>query len=528
MMSSPRTPIAHDCCLPLRLRSRAHRWCCICLALAGIAGGCATLGSLGPKYEPDEVDALNAKTKQIAAKLVRTADDLKRIQEVLMRVADGDANAVNAAKQTVDEIKQTAAELAKIPDDVKQIIASAESLLRNAPKNYAGPRALHLPKKKELLEEAVETVKGMPKQIQEIGLAAQELGNCAATLVSGGKCDPTALANAKVTVPPALRALASKARPTTPDSSATTASTTAGRRPMASGTVTFTCPQAEVVAEKMYAALGSQCQILLAERQLRADLERGAGVCNVAPLQAARRFAFSWTSPEEPQMAACIARSTEFWTKMRDQADNLQPSCDVTDLVTNVARHVAKLSQPDCDKVAARMLDEFRTFRAASGFVASPWGSTPKEAFMTLANLRDEASGDFSQDRVVAGFDAHLVFRFELERLTRVEVSFKRDAHANSSLPSPAQLERVLTRKYGKPALASTEKATKTAEALGEMGLAYLCPLEVDDSAVLWVLPETVIVLHWRVGNPPTLVYASRQLAAWAADVDDAARAKTI
>jgi outer membrane beta-barrel protein len=76
--------------------------------------------------------------------------------------------------------------LGSLPDKALGMVSSGQSMLTNAPSQYAGPQILHLPRKLQLLKEAVGALSDVPGEIVA-------LVECVGALTSGGSCDASAL-----------------------------------------------------------------------------------------------------------------------------------------------------------------------------------------------------------------------------------------------------------------------------------------------------------------------------------------------
>jgi len=157
--------------------------------------GCATLsgaGDLGPKYEPDKVDELNAQTKRINEKVKSIGDEIAKLRKRIGGVVKGEVELESfedEAKRLKKSVLEMVGVVKEMPSRAKKLLLTAKDLLVEAPKKYLGTQALHLPKKVDLLKESIEELKKVPstaKGILDEGLA---LGKCVAGLAQGSAAE---------------------------------------------------------------------------------------------------------------------------------------------------------------------------------------------------------------------------------------------------------------------------------------------------------------------------------------------------
>lgn len=79
-----------------------------------------------------------------------------------------------------------------LPSRAGSLLSTAKDMLQNAPTNYSGPQALHLPKKVELIKESISKLSEIPARSKELLQEGLALIRCVTGLTRGGdasQCD---------------------------------------------------------------------------------------------------------------------------------------------------------------------------------------------------------------------------------------------------------------------------------------------------------------------------------------------------
>ena len=160
--------------------------------------GCATLskitGSIGPEYKQDKVDEFHAKTKELHSKLKSIGDKIAELRNRVGAVVKGDIS-YDKIKEDVNKLKGMVATVKEIPKKVKDLVMTAKQMLMEAPQKYAGPQALHLPKKVKLIKKSIAVLKEIPSVCKGIAMEGVALTKCVGGLASGSaaQCDEKSL-----------------------------------------------------------------------------------------------------------------------------------------------------------------------------------------------------------------------------------------------------------------------------------------------------------------------------------------------
>ena len=173
------------------------------ILMVGLLGtsGCALfskLGDLGPKYEPDRVDDFHAQAKALHSSLTRIGERIAGLRHRIARVVKGDVS-FESIKGEVQNLEKMVGIVKRLPSRAINLLKTAKQMLVEAPKQYAGPQALHLPKKVELIKESITTLKEIPSACKNILMEGVALTKCVGGLSSGStaNCDARALVASK-------------------------------------------------------------------------------------------------------------------------------------------------------------------------------------------------------------------------------------------------------------------------------------------------------------------------------------------
>lgn len=98
---------------------------------------------------------------------------------------------VQSIRGDVRNLGKMVATVKQLPARASRLLETAQKMLVDAPKNYAGPQVLHLPKKVELIKKAVAVLKQIPGTCKEVLTEGLALGRCTTGLASGSTvhCD---------------------------------------------------------------------------------------------------------------------------------------------------------------------------------------------------------------------------------------------------------------------------------------------------------------------------------------------------
>lgn len=143
--------------------------------------GCAGLSGIGLKYEPDDVDKFHDHAVALKDAIADVEQRLGAIRKRLGAVARGQLTAEDVAGDIL-QFTQLASRIKNIPGKVEALLSSGKSMLTSAPTRYAGPQAMHLPKKVKLLKNAVAALEELPGRCKTLAVTTMELGRCVAGL----------------------------------------------------------------------------------------------------------------------------------------------------------------------------------------------------------------------------------------------------------------------------------------------------------------------------------------------------------
>jgi hypothetical protein len=154
----------------------------VLLAVVALFGtsGCGLLSALGPAYQKDDIDRFHANAMEIKGSIKTAREQIAALQQEAQ--SDPGAFMANGAQR----LATIGNSLGSLPDKALGMVSSGQSMLTSAPSQYAGPQILHLPRKLQLLKEAVGALSDAPGEIVA-------LVECVGALTSGGSCDASAL-----------------------------------------------------------------------------------------------------------------------------------------------------------------------------------------------------------------------------------------------------------------------------------------------------------------------------------------------
>ena len=176
------------------------------------ASGCAVfskVGDLGPRYKPDRVDDFHAQAKALHTSLTGIGERIARSRLRIARVVKGDVSFASI-KGEVENLKKIVGIVKRLPSRALNLLKTAKQMLVEAPTLYAGPQALHLPRKVEIIKQSIATLKEIPSACKNILMEGVALTRCVGGLAGGSAaaCDAKVLVARKgdaagaETVPP--------------------------------------------------------------------------------------------------------------------------------------------------------------------------------------------------------------------------------------------------------------------------------------------------------------------------------------
>jgi len=154
--------------------------------------GCALLSKIGvgSEYKADEVDDFHKRVLGLSANIRSLQASLAKIRGRLGEVARGEIS-FESVKDDVEKIDALVSSVKSLGSNVSGLLSAAKGMLVDAPENYLGPMALHLPKKIELIEESIKVLKKIPGACKSLLSEALSLGKCTVGLAKGStaQCD---------------------------------------------------------------------------------------------------------------------------------------------------------------------------------------------------------------------------------------------------------------------------------------------------------------------------------------------------
>jgi hypothetical protein len=173
--------------------------------VAMVGAGCSGM-PFGPAYPTDEVDRFHAMARNIQADTSGVAISLSTLRIRLQGVAAGEpSGSVREVAMMVKEVRSAGQRLAGAVGTAGQLFTSGEKIVKTAPQHYSGPMASHLPRKQELLMEAMTWLGDLPNTGSELVLQTTALTLCATDLLDNAaapRCHESGLADVLVAAPP--------------------------------------------------------------------------------------------------------------------------------------------------------------------------------------------------------------------------------------------------------------------------------------------------------------------------------------
>jgi hypothetical protein len=196
--------------LSIRVRASALPYALAALVALG-AAGCGGL-QLGPAYPRDQVDQFHALARGIQADTSSVSGSLSDLRARLQGIAAGDpSTAVRQLALLTKEIKSVGQRLSGAVGKAAQLVSSGEKIIKTAPQKYGGPMVLHLPRKMELLTEAMGWLVELPGTGAGLVRQSVALTVCASDLLGGTsppRCDGEDVADVAVQSPPPAQVVA--------------------------------------------------------------------------------------------------------------------------------------------------------------------------------------------------------------------------------------------------------------------------------------------------------------------------------
>ncbi len=187
-------------------RARVLARLVVALGLTVMVGtGCSGL-PFGPAYPQDDVDRFHAMARNIQADTSGVSISLSTLRIRLQGVAAGDpSGSVREVAMMIKEIRSAGQRLAGAVGTAGQLFTSGEKIVKTAPQQYGGPMALHLPRKQELLSEAMGWLGDLPDTAAVLVAQTTALTLCATDLLDNAaapRCDEAGMADVAVETPP--------------------------------------------------------------------------------------------------------------------------------------------------------------------------------------------------------------------------------------------------------------------------------------------------------------------------------------
>ena len=188
----------------LRARGLA-RLLTACVAALSLTAGCSGM-PFGPAYPEDDVDRFHSMARNIQADTSGVAISLSTLRIRLQGIASGDpSGSVREVAMMVKEIRSAGQRLAGAVGTAGQLLKSGEKIVKTAPQQYGGPMAIHLPKKQQLLTEAMDWLGKLPETGSALVVQTTALTLCATDLLDNAsepRCSEPGLADVAVETPP--------------------------------------------------------------------------------------------------------------------------------------------------------------------------------------------------------------------------------------------------------------------------------------------------------------------------------------
>lgn len=182
-----------------------------CAAVALLGAGCSGL-PFGPAYPQDDVDRFHAMARNIQADTSGVAISLSNLRIRLQGIASGDpSGSVREVAMMVKEVRSVGQRLAGAVGTAGQLLISGEKIVKTAPQQYGGPMAMHLPKKMELLTEAMGWLGKLPETGASLVAQTTALTLCATDLLDNAptpRCSDPGMADIAVESPPPAQSVA--------------------------------------------------------------------------------------------------------------------------------------------------------------------------------------------------------------------------------------------------------------------------------------------------------------------------------